>query len=461
MEADPRECDEALRQLTLRSMFWRPEYVASSAWAEHVPFAFWLIDAHRPRELVELGTHTGVSYFSFCQAVERLGLDTRCYAVDTWKGDEHAGTYGEEVFEQVQQHNQSNYSHFSRLVRSTFDEALEHFSDGTIDLLHIDGLHTLDAVVHDFESWVPKLSTRAVVVFHDTNVRERGFGVYKLFERLRTSYPSFEFSHGNGLGVLGVGADQTDLLAGLFAAERNPHARQALHAAFGRLGATIADACERQVHEEKVATLQGQLAAALAQIKEFESSESELLSSGQIINESRDEIAQLRHRNEALTADKAALELNIADRFQELAKLTRKLIERDDELERLASQVDGYAGPQAAKRPPMLRHLTELVHKLVSRRRRELRGVARQALAEGWFDVDWYLRRNPDVAARGVDPLEHYFELGGREGRDPSPRFCTSAYLEANPDVAESGTNALVHYLRFGRVEGRTISRAC
>jgi len=52
--------------------------------------------APKPRTLFELGTNNGVSYSAFCQAVLRKGFDTRCYAVDTWKGDDQAGSYGEE-----------------------------------------------------------------------------------------------------------------------------------------------------------------------------------------------------------------------------------------------------------------------------------------------------------------------------------------------------------------------------
>ena len=87
------------------SLFWRPTYLAQSAWLEHIPFAFWLVDTLRPRNIVELGTHYGSSYFSFCQAVSKLDLETCCFAVDTWGGDEHAGLYGEEVYREVSEYN--------------------------------------------------------------------------------------------------------------------------------------------------------------------------------------------------------------------------------------------------------------------------------------------------------------------------------------------------------------------
>ena len=50
-----------------------------------------------PRTIVELGTHYGVSFFAFCQAVLDEGYPARLHAVDTWTGDPHAGEYGEEV----------------------------------------------------------------------------------------------------------------------------------------------------------------------------------------------------------------------------------------------------------------------------------------------------------------------------------------------------------------------------
>lgn len=72
------------------------------------------------------------------------------------------------------------------------------------------------------------------------------------------------------------------------------------------------------------------------------------------------------------------------------------------------------------------------------------------------FDSDWYLQQNPDVAAAGINPLQHYMQHGWHEGRDPNPLFDTSFYLEKNPDVAQAGINPLTHYSRDGWREGRS-----
>jgi hypothetical protein len=183
--------------LTSRSgdpIFWTPERLGRpSAWWGHVPFAFWLTAQCKPRLLVELGTDCGVSYAAFCETVLRLGLATRCFAVDTWQGDAHAGHYGGEVYLDLAEFHERRYGAFSRLLRRTFDDARAEFADATIDLLHIDGYHTYEAVRHDFDAWRPKLSERAVVLFHDSNERRDDFGVWRLFDELKRDAPSFEF----------------------------------------------------------------------------------------------------------------------------------------------------------------------------------------------------------------------------------------------------------------------------
>jgi GT2 family glycosyltransferase len=73
----------------------------------------------------------------------------------------------------------------------------------------------------------------------------------------------------------------------------------------------------------------------------------------------------------------------------------------------------------------------------------------------GLFDREWYLKKNPDVAQSGIDPVRHYFAFGAREMRDPSPLFSTRNYLLQNPDVAAAGVNPLGHFALYGQAEGR------
>lgn len=212
--AAPRQVVEVCAFLDCSSL-WIPSYSAPSAWIEHAPFAAWLVGQLRPATLVELGVHLGYSYFAFCESVQRHGLQTKCFGVDTWLGDEHAGFYGEEVYGKVNAQN-ARYAGFSSLMRLRFNDAVASFDDGSIDLLHIDGRHFYEDVQHDFETWRPKLSDRAVVLMHDTAERGAGFGVYRLMADLADEFPTFEFTHGHGLGVVAVGAAAHQALSGLF-----------------------------------------------------------------------------------------------------------------------------------------------------------------------------------------------------------------------------------------------------
>ena len=73
------------------------------------------------------------------------------------------------------------------------------------------------------------------------------------------------------------------------------------------------------------------------------------------------------------------------------------------------------------------------------------------------FDSAYYLLNNPDVAAANVNPLDHYLQIGWKEGRNSSAAFDTNAYLSAYPDVRDDGIQPLLHYLLYGMNEGRTI----
>lgn len=190
-----------------------------STWHDHLPFGYDLIAELRPRMLVELGTYSGLSFFCFCQSMAEHDIDGTCYAVDTWDGDEHTGSYGETIYQTVNKHLRDYYRGLAYLLRMTFDEALGHFADASIDLLHIDGLHTYEAVKHDFETWYPKVKPGGIILFHDIEARMKDYGAWRFWEELAPAHRTFAFRHGYGLGILqkpGGGAATGPLLSLLF-----------------------------------------------------------------------------------------------------------------------------------------------------------------------------------------------------------------------------------------------------
>jgi predicted O-methyltransferase YrrM len=182
---------------------FEPRRMVFSTWVDHLPFAYDLVEALRPRMVVELGVYNGLSFFTFCQALQDFDVNGVAYAVDTWEGDAHTDSYDESIFREVQAHAREHYRGFAYLLRMYFHEALPQFADDSIELLHIDGLHTYEAVREDFESWYPKVRPGGVVLFHDVMARLPEYGAWRYFEELQAEHgESFRFDHGFGLGVL-------------------------------------------------------------------------------------------------------------------------------------------------------------------------------------------------------------------------------------------------------------------
>ncbi len=210
-------------------------------WLGHIPFAFWLVGVQRPRTVVELGVHTGNSYCAFLQATQLLRFEARCFGIDHWQGEEHVSFSGEEVYNELRSFHDPLYGSFSTLLRLSFDDALPCFGDGTIDLLHIDGFHSYEAISHDFTNWLPKLSSRGIVLFHDTNARQCGFGIWQFFAEIAARYPTFEFLHSHGLGIAYVGNETLPApLRALFKTDKESEA-VSIRNYFARLGASVLD----------------------------------------------------------------------------------------------------------------------------------------------------------------------------------------------------------------------------
>lgn len=506
-----RESAQLAQFLCRPIVFREPQRVVHPpSWLEHVPFAFWLVDALRPAVFVELGTQSGNSYASFAQAVQMLGLSTAAYAVDTWRGDPQSGFYDERVFTEWADYHDRHFAAFSRLIRATFDEAVEHFADGTIDLLHIDGCHTYEAASADFERWRPKQSRRGVTLFHDINVREGDFGVWRLWEELKTQSPSFEFLHGHGLGVLAAGPDLPEPLQWLFSRPSFGDEVGAVRQFFARLGGVVSArfaAAEIARHagarETDRSPVDPSVEAQTAREHEVRPDTSPTMADLPNVSDDGED----RRRAEAELAQEVmqlrACVSNLEDQVSRQAREHQERIRQDievvaelqarvrDESERrrrLEAERDRLAST-SRRLSAAIRQQIQSVESGWRRRLRYLRKISRtpralgllptarqrayrSALAffthparfraaqgvalSGLFDEAYYRSSYPDVSASRLTPLAHFVLKGASEGRSPHPLFDTAYYLRRNPDVAATGINPLVHYREQGAFDGRS-----
>ncbi|HET6159859.1 MAG TPA: class I SAM-dependent methyltransferase [Dongiaceae bacterium] len=399
------------------SMFWAPDRVDALLRLEHAPFQFWLVDALRPFTLVELTEAPSAAYLAYCQAVVRLRLPTRCYAISGRRAsrDELVG------------YHDAHYAQFSRLLQARADQAFERFEDGTVDLVSIDATESAAFAMH-FDAWLPKLSPRAVLLVYGIDDPSTGNSALELWNALVDKHPHFEFVQGAGLGVVGVGADLPPALKHLFSLDAIAPRALEVREMFARLGGGVG-------FQAQLADLRRRLEVAL----------------------DTDQVAKLES---ALSAAKDALAAARVDHVKTLKRL-RKVEESfwwriTKPLRRLVKN-HRWAFYNMRQWAMCAYWVATLRFARMKKQMRPYRH-ARLVLKSGLMHEAWYLRQYPDVAAVGIPPALHYVLYGGFEGRDPSPMFSSQAYLEAYPDVRSVKTNPLVHYMQKGRYENRAIS---
>lgn len=161
-----------------------------SAWKGHEHFAAWLVNEIRPEVSVDLGVDYGYSLFSL--AVPGIG---EVYGIDSFEGDAHAG-HRTDTYDSVIAFKNRHSFNKVHVIKGQFAEVAKTWSL-PIDILHIDGLHTYDAVRADWGNWNPFVRDGGVTIMHDViSFPEVG----QFFNEL--TLPKVNFVHSAGLGVV-------------------------------------------------------------------------------------------------------------------------------------------------------------------------------------------------------------------------------------------------------------------
>jgi glycosyltransferase involved in cell wall biosynthesis len=178
-------------------------------WTGHRPFAEWLVKHKNPEVIVDLGVDHGFS--TFCFAMPRIG---HVYGIDSFEGDEHSGVRTDHTHEYVLYKRDKLFMNENvTFIKGYFDDVAKTWNK-QIDILHIDGLHTYEAVKNDYETWSKFVKDDGVILFHDTCVEDRNFGVNRLFDEI--DLPKFNFTQSYGLGVVSKNKDLIELIKVLF-----------------------------------------------------------------------------------------------------------------------------------------------------------------------------------------------------------------------------------------------------
>ena len=168
-----------------------------SAWGNghttgHVLFVDWLIEEMQPKVTVDLGIDYGYSLIAFAH-----NNPGKVYGIDGFEGDEWTGQRN--TYDQVVGHITNLQLNNVTLIKGFFDDVVKTW-DTKIDLLHIDGFHSYEAVKNDFEKWSGFVPNTGVILFHDTDSEDTRFGVKQFFNEI--DMPKHELFGFQGLGIV-------------------------------------------------------------------------------------------------------------------------------------------------------------------------------------------------------------------------------------------------------------------
>ncbi|MBY5924890.1 MULTISPECIES: class I SAM-dependent methyltransferase [unclassified Halomonas] len=268
-------------QLSLQSMFWRPKFTSDSSWQVHLPAAFWLVEAHLPQRVVELGTDDGASWFAWCQAVERLVPFAECLAFSAT-----------EPALEVLEYTETQYQEFAAIEQASQLQALAAVAEGSVDLLHI-APGVARFVAREWEQWKARLSSHGLVVISQAGRNQPGEA---LFRELAEQYPNFRFDQGQGLGLVAVGTKHSETIQRLCQFKAREQSTRLIQQVFQRLGLACCGTNGSGI---------GTGAASSARLREVERS-----------------VETLCQERDLLLQEKAALEADREQRFDELSQLT-------------------------------------------------------------------------------------------------------------------------------------------
>ncbi len=167
---------------------------------DHVSFVYDLIEATRPRLVVDVGVGTGLSFAVACQSMRDHDVDGLVYGIDSWEDDEQKSEVDSTRWASLNTVLHRHFRGVGYLMKMTCTEALPHFAEGSIDVVRLNPARAAVPLGSLIDSWTPRLARGGVLLCHGVSDRERP-DVGEDWKRCIGARTGFVFTHGTGLGV--------------------------------------------------------------------------------------------------------------------------------------------------------------------------------------------------------------------------------------------------------------------